>query len=278
MHRSTGEKRLGFGIVARPEPVSRDLAALGDRLVELGYVELWANDGHGRSGLATLAVAGSAPGLDLGVGVVPLSERSPAEIAGKVRSLGLPRERLVVGVGTGGGSSLAAVRRGVAELRDLLPDVRIAVAALGPRMCRLGGEVADVVLLNWAFPERIAWSRERIAEGAAAVGRPIPMAAGYVRVAFGADAPARLAAEADRYRGRPSRPYPRLFEEQDALDSRPPGVAANSPTGVPEQLAPYREALDSCVVRALPATDSIRELLAIAEAAAVPATDVERAR
>ena len=40
------------------------------------------------------------------------------------------------------------------------------------------------------------------------------------------------------------------------------------PSEVPELLAPYRAALDSCVVRALPAGDSIAELVEIAEAAA----------
>jgi alkanesulfonate monooxygenase SsuD/methylene tetrahydromethanopterin reductase-like flavin-dependent oxidoreductase (luciferase family) len=34
-------------------------------------------------------------------------------------------------------------------------------------MLRLAGELADGVILNWCSPEQIAWSRERIAEGAA---------------------------------------------------------------------------------------------------------------
>jgi alkanesulfonate monooxygenase SsuD/methylene tetrahydromethanopterin reductase-like flavin-dependent oxidoreductase (luciferase family) len=263
---SAASGRLGFGIVARPEPVPAGLAALGGQLNELGYEELWANDGRGRSGLATLVVAGGAARLDLGVGVVPLSEKAPAQIVADVRRLDLPRDRLVLGVGTGAGSSLGAVRDAISQLRALLPDVRLAVAALGPRMCRLGGELADVVLLNWAFPDRIAWSRERIAEGAAATGRPLPVVAGYVRVALGPDAAMRLTAEADRYRRRP-RPYARLFAEQEALDAGPPGVAAASGDQVAKLLAPYRAALDTCVVRALPSGDSPAELLEIAKAA-----------
>ncbi len=244
---------------------------LGGRLEELGYAELWANDGRGRSGLATLAAArGAARALDLGVGVVPLSEKAPAGVAAEVQARALPLGRLVLGVGTGGVSSLDLVRDGVADLRRLLPGVRLAIAALGPRMCRLGGEVADVVLLNWASPERIAWARERIAAGAAAAGRPVPRVAGYVRVAIGPDAGERLAAEADRYRRRPG-PYTRLFAEQEALDAAPPGVAAHAAADVPKLLAAYRAALDSCVVRALPVGESPEELLEIAEAAA-PAT------
>ena len=36
---------------------------------------------------------------------------------------------------------------------------------------RLTGELADGACLNWCNPEQIAWSRERVAEGAARVGR-----------------------------------------------------------------------------------------------------------
>jgi alkanesulfonate monooxygenase SsuD/methylene tetrahydromethanopterin reductase-like flavin-dependent oxidoreductase (luciferase family) len=38
-------------------------------------------------------------------------------------------------------------------------------------MLRLAGELADGVCLNWCTPEQIAWSRERIAEGAAQARR-----------------------------------------------------------------------------------------------------------
>src|SRR5271169_3810971 len=38
-----------------------------------------------------------------------------------------------------------------------LPPAPVYLAALGPQMLRLAGEVADGVLLNWATPERIAF-------------------------------------------------------------------------------------------------------------------------
>lgn len=259
---------LGFGLVARPDPDPAELGPIGARLEALGYAELWANDGRGRSGLGTLrAAAGTSRRLDLCLGVAPLSEKSPEELATEVERCGLPPERLVLGVGTGSAASLAMVRDSVAALRQLLPAVRLAVAALGPRMCRLAGEVADVVLLNWAGPERISWSRDRIREGALAADRPMPRVACYVRVALGPDAAQRVAAEADRYRRRP-RTYARLFDEQGG-EARPGAVAATLPEQVPELLAPYRAALDSCVVRALPVTRTTDELLAIAAAAAM---------
>ena len=51
------------------------------------------------------------------------------------------------------------------------PDTPVYLGTLGPEMLRLAGEVADGVCLNWCTPDQIAWSRERIAEGADRVGR-----------------------------------------------------------------------------------------------------------
>lgn len=261
------DRHLGFGITAQRDPAGVGVARLAAGLEALGYDELWANDGRLGSGLATLAMAaGKSSHLDLCLGVAPLSERGAVEIATHVDQLKIPHARLVLGVGTGSGSSLATVRDAVTELRRLLPDVRLAIAALGPRMCTLGGEIADVVLLNWSYPDRIAWSRERIAEGAATAGRPLPRVAGYVRVAIGPDAPARLAAEGERYRQRP-RPYTRLLDAQDVTERGVPGVASVDPSKVPALLASYREALDSCVVRALtvePGADGWLEIAAAA--------------
>ena len=63
------------------------------------------------------------------------------------------------------------------------------LAALGPQMLRLAGEIADGALLNWATPERIAVSRERIDAGAARAGREpgaVPMTM-YIRVCIDDD-------------------------------------------------------------------------------------------
>jgi alkanesulfonate monooxygenase SsuD/methylene tetrahydromethanopterin reductase-like flavin-dependent oxidoreductase (luciferase family) len=72
----------------------------------------------------------------------------------------------------------------------------VYLAALGPQMLRLAGETADGALLNWATPERIAASRQRVDEGAARAGRDpgsVPIAM-YIRVCIDDDvAAARLA-------------------------------------------------------------------------------------
>lgn len=69
------------------------------------------------------------------------------------------------------------------------PRVPLLLGALGPRMLRLAGEAADGAALNWCTPEQIAWSRERVAEGAARAGRD-PAAARlveYIRVCVDED-------------------------------------------------------------------------------------------
>jgi alkanesulfonate monooxygenase SsuD/methylene tetrahydromethanopterin reductase-like flavin-dependent oxidoreductase (luciferase family) len=255
---------LHFGMTAGERPW---LAQLGPLLVTLGFAGLWSNDNPRRSGLATLAnAAAEAPSLELGLGVAPLSDRTPAEIADEVRSLGLPEERLLLGVGSGRSPSLTLVRDGVAELRRLLPGTRIGISALGPRMCRLAGEIGDFVLLNWAGPERVAWARERVGEGAAAAGRGLPAISAYVRMTVGTGAEPRLAEAAAGYGGRPG-PYARLFTEQGRATEDPPGVAAVDPATARRLLARYLRGLDLPVVRAVPGGDALDDWLAVAAAA-----------
>jgi alkanesulfonate monooxygenase SsuD/methylene tetrahydromethanopterin reductase-like flavin-dependent oxidoreductase (luciferase family) len=56
-------------------------------------------------------------------------------------------------------------------------------------MLRLAGELADGVCLNWCAPEQIAWSRERIAEGARRAHRdPVQIqVVEYIRVCVDPD-------------------------------------------------------------------------------------------
>ncbi|MFN8558390.1 MAG: LLM class flavin-dependent oxidoreductase [Dehalococcoidia bacterium] len=51
------------------------------------------------------------------------------------------------------------------------PNVPVFVAALGPRMCRLAGELADGVMLNWATPAYVAEALANVRLGAERAGR-----------------------------------------------------------------------------------------------------------
>ncbi len=252
---------LAFGITAAARA---DHARLGAELERLGYRELWANDTRNGDGLTTLAAAArETTALGFGVGVIALSEQQPERIAGRVAAAGLPSDRLALGVGSGSSASLQLVRDGVAELRRLLPGVGIGMAALGPRMAHLAGEIADVVIANWAVPERLAWVRSHVMVGAADSGRPEPRFVAYVRTAVGPDAETRLQAEMDRYRGYGAH-YARAFDAQPAGLI---GVAGAGPRDVVAGLAAYAAVADTTVVRGLPTHDSIDGWLTVARAA-----------
>jgi alkanesulfonate monooxygenase SsuD/methylene tetrahydromethanopterin reductase-like flavin-dependent oxidoreductase (luciferase family) len=108
---------------------------------------------------------------------------------------------------TGRGVSLHGVR-----LTLKAPRVPVYLAAMGPSMLRLAGELADGVTPNWSSPEQIAWMREQVAEGARRAGRDpaqVPFAQ-YIRVCIDEDEQAARRAFATQVLGyamaRPGRP------------------------------------------------------------------------
>jgi len=82
------------------------------------------------------------------------------------------------------------------KLEQETPGVPVYLAALGPQMLELAGEVADGVCLNWATPEQILWSDGHLQAGASKAGRrreDLKMSM-YVRVCIDEDVKAaRLA-------------------------------------------------------------------------------------
>jgi alkanesulfonate monooxygenase SsuD/methylene tetrahydromethanopterin reductase-like flavin-dependent oxidoreductase (luciferase family) len=257
----------GFGVAAGLDPsLARELAA---RSAKKGYRSMWSNDHPMASGLETVAeFAAAAPTLEAGVAVLALDRHQPADIAQKVSALSLDPRRLWIGIGAGFTKRpLSVVREGLRAVRSALPGAaRVVVAAMGPKMCALAGAEADGVFLNWMTPERAAWARERVHEGAEQAGREeTPTIFGYVRVAVGDDAKERLSKEESFYR-QLHQGYIKHFESLDA-EPGTVGVAARDPQAVREQLAAYDEAIDHVVARAL-ASANIDALGRVAEAAA----------
>jgi alkanesulfonate monooxygenase SsuD/methylene tetrahydromethanopterin reductase-like flavin-dependent oxidoreductase (luciferase family) len=260
--------RRGFGVAAGLEP---DVATpLASRCDELGYSSIWSNDHPGALGLETLAAfAEGSERLDLGVAVMALDRHDPLEINQHVERLGLDRERLWLGVGAGfDRKPLSTMQRLEPELRDVVPGARLVLAAMGPRMCALGGAKFDGVFFNWMSPEFAAGAREQVLRGAREADRDAPPIFGYVRVAVGDDARARLVKEESFYRDLHDG-YRNHFERLRAPEGTV-GVAAADAAGSQEGLTPHHDALDVVVVRGL-ASASLDAMGAVAEAAA-PAT------
>jgi alkanesulfonate monooxygenase SsuD/methylene tetrahydromethanopterin reductase-like flavin-dependent oxidoreductase (luciferase family) len=256
----------GLGITAGLEaPLVGDLAA---RCEDLGYHSLWSNDEPGASGLETLAhLAAAAPRIELGLGVLPLDRHEPAGIASEIERLGIDPARLWIGIGSGQlHPQIDLLQHAVAELRELLPrGTRIVVAAMRPRLCRLGGAVADGVLLNWMLPDQLAEARRWVQQGADECRRAAPVVASYVRVALGSGALQRLRNEEGHYR-EINRGHRDHFADMNVpLGSV--GVAVSTQSEVDERLAPYQSALDLPIVRVLASADAT-SLTAVADAAA----------
>jgi alkanesulfonate monooxygenase SsuD/methylene tetrahydromethanopterin reductase-like flavin-dependent oxidoreductase (luciferase family) len=166
-------------------PAAIDLAR---RAETLGYDSVWVTHGLGRDSFLVLAAYGAATRrLGLGNGVVPIYPRHPVAMAQAALTLAeLSGGRFRLGVGVSHRASmeamlgmtliepLAVMREYVAVLRGALgagadfsgkyyqvrwslalgtrpPAPPIYLAALGPKMCELAGEIADGAIL-WLTP------------------------------------------------------------------------------------------------------------------------------
>ncbi|MDX1659101.1 MAG: LLM class flavin-dependent oxidoreductase [Nitriliruptorales bacterium] len=164
-------------------------------LVEaLGYELVLDNHIFNRDGLSTVVAYGSSTSsIDLGTGVYPMLHMSPVALGQLAASIDeLVGGRLVLGIGTSHrptiedvhglefpDSPLTAMRDAVTILRAMFregevrhdgevfsagfsfrgftprPDIPIYLAALGPKMLQLAGELADGVVLWLCNPDYI---------------------------------------------------------------------------------------------------------------------------
>jgi len=253
---------LGFALFAG---TPADVITASAREAEaLGYTSFWVNHPGATDGLASLGTAAKATRrIELGIGVIPLHTRGPESIAEGARAHALPLDRLLLGVGSPNPGSLARVREGIADLRSRL-STRLVIAALGPQMCRLAGEVGDGVLLNWVTPEYARRSGDLVREGAAKAGRPAPRIFAYVRLALGTSAHDLVLAEANRYARVPA--YGANFERM-GVKPETTAIAALTPEEIAPALAKWHGAVDEVVLRAIPATDTVDDTLALVRAA-----------
>jgi alkanesulfonate monooxygenase SsuD/methylene tetrahydromethanopterin reductase-like flavin-dependent oxidoreductase (luciferase family) len=252
----------GFAVAAN---VKTEVIAAASREAEAtGYTSFWVNHPGPFDGLASVATAAKATQrIALGIGVIPLHTRAPASIVEGARTHVLALDRLWLGVGSPNPKSLDRVRDGVAALRKDL-RTKLVVAALGPKMCRLAGEIADGVLFNWLTPEHAKASAALVREGAKAAGRSAPRLFAYVRLAMGPGAAERVAKEGARYDSVPA--YHANFERM-GVKPEATAIVADSPAEVTRALARWEGVIDEIVLRALPADDGVESTLALVRAA-----------
>ncbi|MDX1657310.1 MAG: LLM class flavin-dependent oxidoreductase [Nitriliruptorales bacterium] len=182
-----------------------------------GFRSLWTNEARGRDALITCHAWGRATErLEVGVAVAPIWTRTPAQLAMATATLQEDLDgRFLLGLGVSHPATMgpwhgADYRRPVTAAREALqiirqiasgdeadtdgevfssrrfrleiaaapPAPRLYLAAMGPTMLGVSGELADGVLLNWCTPEGVRRSVDRVHEAG-----PDTEVAAYVRVA-----------------------------------------------------------------------------------------------
>lgn len=254
---------LSLGLAGSvPPDVVREVAVAAE---EAGLHALWINDTLAGDALTGLAAAAEVTRtLRLASGVVPLDRVPAAQLAERVEQLGLPRDRLVLGVGSGAARSpLGLVTAGLEELRHL--GVPLVLGALGPAMRRLGAQRADGLLLSWLTPASAAEARDRALADAAEAGVPAPRLVLYTRTAVDADAVPRLERESAQYAG--YRNYAAHFARlgHTALDST---IRAADDAALAAGIAAYAGTVDEFVLRAITVDDSVAAIRRVIDAAA----------
>ena len=193
-----------------PDP----LGGLRDTLAKAaddGFSSAWLSHIFGLDALTALAVAGSqVPGIELGTAVVPTYPRHPLALAQQAMTVNAAvRGRLSLGIGLSHqvvienmfGYSFERPARHMKEYLDILmpatrgeqvdidgetlraharlstpgAGVRVLIAALGPRMLKLAGTVADGTVLWMTGPRTVAEHVTPVITAAASeAGRPAP--------------------------------------------------------------------------------------------------------
>jgi alkanesulfonate monooxygenase SsuD/methylene tetrahydromethanopterin reductase-like flavin-dependent oxidoreductase (luciferase family) len=254
----------GFGLAASiPEAVIKRAA---DAVRQTHYHSFWLNNPPQANPLPVLGrLAPRSPGLWLGVGVIPISQLPPPEIVKRIRECALPLDRFYLGIGSGSLSGgMHSVAESVRALKASL-DCFVVIAALGPHMCELAGELGDGVLFNWLTPDYAMRSSQLVTDAAQKAGRPAPRIIAYVRAALGDEALVRLREEAERYESYPK--YANHFHRMgaSALDA---SIGAQDQPGLQRALAAWDGVVDEVVIRGITAHDTEDEVVQLVRATA----------
>lgn len=253
----------GFGIDAGvPVEVAVEVA---EEAEQLGYGSFWVNGSPPHGALEVITAVAGGTGLDLGVGVFPLTRISVDELISEVRGRDIPQDRLWLGVGSGREKgALAEVRQAVEAVRREL-EVTVVTGAVGPRMTALAGEIADAVLFTWWIASEVERSRAVLNEAAERAGRHPPLVISYVRCALMPQAAEALAERAEAYGAIPR--YKEVFA-RNRIGAADTVVTGSSREELLEGIAREEAVLDRSVIRAIPAENTVAALSELARACA----------
>ncbi len=239
--------RFGVRLENDPQLTPADSVELARLAESRGYEMVWVPEGSGRDSLTQLTyLACHTSAVKLATGILPVYYRTPMLTAMSAAGLSdLSQGRFVLGLGVGHRPSVEGThgipfRRPLTHMRETITLARrlldgeqvshagrvfnvssaslgaaapgqkvpIYVAALGPQMLELTGELADGVLLNWTASNYLEQAIHHMHRGAEKAGRdPSEIdVAGYVRVAVSEDpeaARASLQGQIARYASNP---------------------------------------------------------------------------
>ena len=198
-------KSLGvtFGSLAVLGPPA--IVSIAESAAAAGYQSIWTVEANGTDAFSLLgAVASRVPSMSLGTGIVPVQVRTPPLAAMSAASLQAlnPDVDVLLGIGASAPGILrqhgapttdrpiALMREYVALMRECLSGEpvtfegdfwsvkrfrlgvrlgerrpKIVMAALGPQMLKLAGEIADGVLLNYLPSSHVGPSIEQVRRG-----------------------------------------------------------------------------------------------------------------
>ena len=259
--------RYGVRLENDPNLSPQDYQALSSQAEKNGFEAVWVPEGGGRDSLTSLAtIAMKTDAVKLGTGILPIFARTPTNTAmGAAGMAAVSDGRFLLGLGVGHAPTVESrdgipfnqpmtrMRETIQIIKALLSGeevnftgkqfkitgasmgaatpktkVPIYIAALGPQMLEMVGELADGVLMNWTAVDYLGEAIGHIKRGAEKAGRdPNEIdIAGYVRVAVGdnlTESRVSLRRQVARYA---SNPFYRNFFAQTGFDKEMSAAAA----------------------------------------------------
>jgi len=259
--------RYGVRLENDPNLSPQDYQVLSAQAEKNGFEAVWVPEGGGRDSLTSLAtIAMKTEKVKLGTGILPIFARTPTNTAmGAAGMAAVSDGRFMLGLGVGHAPTVESrdgipfkapmtrMRETIQIVKALLageevnftgkqfkltgasmgaatPKIKVPIyiAALGPQMLEMVGELADGVLMNWTAVDYLQEAIGHIKLGAEKAGRdPNEIdIAGYVRVAVGDDVSVSrdsLRYQVARYA---SNPFYRNFFAETGFDKEMSAAAA----------------------------------------------------